>query len=177
MCGVCVRVTRLQAARLSWNETSWEGDLPPTLHLTGPTQCNYVEWNGSVASLLCFLSNCCCSNNRMSSHEGRIKECVFPERLGSDVFLICVTGSAKTPKHAGTFCFLLEFFEWTRWQADYKQCSSSWRVLWGCDSCVSSAQLPYLLLNTTGPDPKTRMHPVFFGESIEVNPKPEQEIK
>ncbi|XP_034547159.1 refilin-A [Notolabrus celidotus] len=37
--------------------------------------------------------------------------------------------------------------------------------------------LPYLLLNSTGPDPKTRMHPVFFGESIEVNPKPEQEIK
>ncbi|XP_036955297.1 refilin-A [Acanthopagrus latus] len=37
--------------------------------------------------------------------------------------------------------------------------------------------LPYLLLNSTGTDPKTRMHPVFFGESIEVNPKPEQEIK
>ncbi|CAL8247500.1 unnamed protein product [Merluccius merluccius] len=37
--------------------------------------------------------------------------------------------------------------------------------------------LPYLLLNTTGPDPRTRMYPVFFGESIEVNPKPEQEIK
>lgn len=37
--------------------------------------------------------------------------------------------------------------------------------------------LPYLLLNTTGPDPRSRMHPVFFGESIEVNPKPEQEIK
>lgn len=42
---------------------------------------------------------------------------------------------------------------------------------------VSSTQLPYLLLNATGPDPRTRMHPVFFGESIEVNPKPEQEIK
>lgn len=40
-----------------------------------------------------------------------------------------------------------------------------------------STQLPYLLLNATGADPKTRMHPVFFGESIEVNPKPEQEIK
>lgn len=37
--------------------------------------------------------------------------------------------------------------------------------------------LPYLLLNSTGSDPKTRMHPVFFGESIEVKPKPEQEIK
>lgn len=46
------------------------------------------------------------------------------------------------------------------------------------DVCVvSPAQLPYLLLNSTGTDPKTRMHPVFFGESIEVNPKPEQEIK
>lgn len=39
------------------------------------------------------------------------------------------------------------------------------------------SQLPYLLLNSTGADPKTRMYPVFFGESIEVNPKPEQEIK
>lgn len=38
-------------------------------------------------------------------------------------------------------------------------------------------QLPYLLLNSTGSDSKTRMHPVFFGESIEVKPKPEQEIK
>ncbi|CAL8332599.1 unnamed protein product [Arctogadus glacialis] len=38
-------------------------------------------------------------------------------------------------------------------------------------------RLPYLLLNTPGPDPRTRMYPVFFGESIEVNPKPEQEIK
>ncbi|XP_034025529.1 refilin-A [Thalassophryne amazonica] len=37
--------------------------------------------------------------------------------------------------------------------------------------------LPYLLLNATGTDVRTRMHPVFFGESIEVNPKPEQEIK
>lgn len=39
------------------------------------------------------------------------------------------------------------------------------------------AQLPYLLLNSTNTDAKTRMYPVFFGESIEVNPKPEQEIK
>uniref|UniRef100_G3PFG8 Refilin A n=1 Tax=Gasterosteus aculeatus TaxID=69293 RepID=G3PFG8_GASAC len=37
--------------------------------------------------------------------------------------------------------------------------------------------LPYLLLNSTNTDAKTRMYPVFFGESIEVNPKPEQEIK
>lgn len=37
--------------------------------------------------------------------------------------------------------------------------------------------LPYLLLNATGSDPRTRMYPVFFGESIEVNPKPEQEVK
>ncbi|XP_023199596.1 refilin-A-like [Xiphophorus maculatus] len=37
--------------------------------------------------------------------------------------------------------------------------------------------LPYLLLNCAGTDPKSRMHPVFYGESIEVNTKPEQEIK
>ncbi|XP_020326552.1 refilin-A-like [Oncorhynchus kisutch] len=37
--------------------------------------------------------------------------------------------------------------------------------------------LPYLLLNSTGTDLKARMYPVFFGESIEVNPKPETEIK
>ncbi|XP_076010293.1 refilin-A [Genypterus blacodes] len=36
--------------------------------------------------------------------------------------------------------------------------------------------LPYLLLSS-GADPRTRMYPVFFGESIEVNPRPEQEIK
>lgn len=36
--------------------------------------------------------------------------------------------------------------------------------------------LPYLTLNTTA-DTRSRMYPVFFGESIEVNPKPEQEIK
>ncbi|KAJ0019527.1 hypothetical protein NQD34_007096 [Periophthalmus magnuspinnatus] len=37
--------------------------------------------------------------------------------------------------------------------------------------------LPYLLLNSTGTDARTRMHPVFYGESIEVNPTSEQEIK
>lgn len=43
---------------------------------------------------------------------------------------------------------------------------------------ASCLQLPYLLLNSAGSsDSKTRMHPVFFGESIEVKPKPEQEIK
>ncbi|XP_077572122.1 refilin-A [Stigmatopora nigra] len=35
--------------------------------------------------------------------------------------------------------------------------------------------LPYLLLNTG--EPKTRMYPVFYGESIEVDPKPEKEVK
>ncbi|XP_061672130.1 refilin-A [Syngnathoides biaculeatus] len=37
--------------------------------------------------------------------------------------------------------------------------------------------LSYLLLNTTGTDPRTRMYPVIYGESIEVDPKPEQEVK
>ncbi|XP_055023286.2 refilin-A [Misgurnus anguillicaudatus] len=37
--------------------------------------------------------------------------------------------------------------------------------------------LPYLLLNSQGPDAKSRMYPVVYGESIEVNPKPEKEIK
>lgn len=46
-----------------------------------------------------------------------------------------------------------------------------------CAIVFYSSQLPYLLLNSTGADPKTRMYPVFFGESIEVNPKPEQQIK
>lgn len=40
-----------------------------------------------------------------------------------------------------------------------------------------SPQLPYLLLNATGADPRTRMYPVFFGESIKVKPNPEREIK
>ncbi|KAK7933893.1 hypothetical protein WMY93_004789 [Mugilogobius chulae] len=35
--------------------------------------------------------------------------------------------------------------------------------------------LPYLLLNSS--DTRTRMHPVFYGESIEVNPTSEKEIK
>lgn len=37
--------------------------------------------------------------------------------------------------------------------------------------------LPYLLLNSQGTELKTRMQPVVYGESIEVNPKPEQEVK
>ncbi|KAM6954713.1 refilin-A [Aplochiton taeniatus] len=37
--------------------------------------------------------------------------------------------------------------------------------------------LPYLLLNSPGTELKSRRYPVVFGESIEVNPKPEQEIK
>uniref|UniRef100_A0AAV2MSI5 Refilin A n=1 Tax=Knipowitschia caucasica TaxID=637954 RepID=A0AAV2MSI5_KNICA len=37
--------------------------------------------------------------------------------------------------------------------------------------------LPYLLLSSTGSDARTRMHPVFYGESIEVNPTSEQEVK
>ncbi|XP_030075447.1 refilin-A [Microcaecilia unicolor] len=37
--------------------------------------------------------------------------------------------------------------------------------------------IPYLLLNSTGPEIRPRMHPVFFGESIEVNPEPIQEIR
>lgn len=58
----------------------------------------------------------------------------------------------------------MEFCKWTRCQAEI-------------DDGVPCLQLPYLLLNTTGSDSKARMHPVFFGESIEVKPKPEQEIK
>lgn len=38
-----------------------------------------------------------------------------------------------------------------------------------------SKLLPHLLLSST--DPRTRIHPVFYGESIEVNPTAEQEIK
>ncbi|XP_051760393.1 refilin-A [Ctenopharyngodon idella] len=37
--------------------------------------------------------------------------------------------------------------------------------------------LPYLLLNSQGPDARSRMYPVVYGESIKVNPKPEKEIK
>ncbi|XP_053328078.1 refilin-A [Spea bombifrons] len=37
--------------------------------------------------------------------------------------------------------------------------------------------IPYLLLNSCNTDTRPRMHPVIFGESIEVNPKPVQEIR
>ncbi|XP_029115277.1 refilin-A [Scleropages formosus] len=37
--------------------------------------------------------------------------------------------------------------------------------------------LPYLLLNSPGTESKARMFPVIFGESIEVNPRPGQEIR
>ncbi|XP_028851987.1 refilin-A isoform X2 [Denticeps clupeoides] len=37
--------------------------------------------------------------------------------------------------------------------------------------------LPYLLLNTQGAELRARLQPVVYGESIEVNPKPEQEFK
>lgn len=37
--------------------------------------------------------------------------------------------------------------------------------------------LPYLLLSSQGVDVKSRMQPVEFGESIEVNPKPSTEIR
>ncbi|XP_076852052.1 refilin-A [Brachyhypopomus gauderio] len=37
--------------------------------------------------------------------------------------------------------------------------------------------LPYLLLNSPGADAKSRMHPVGYGESIEVKPRPEKEVR
>ncbi|XP_062854751.1 refilin-A [Trichomycterus rosablanca] len=37
--------------------------------------------------------------------------------------------------------------------------------------------LPYLLLNSQGGDVRSRMQPVVFGESIEVNPKPTTQIR
>uniref|UniRef100_A0A8D0HBR7 Refilin A n=1 Tax=Sphenodon punctatus TaxID=8508 RepID=A0A8D0HBR7_SPHPU len=37
--------------------------------------------------------------------------------------------------------------------------------------------IPYLLLNSSVPEMRPRMYPVFFGESIEVNPEPMQEIR
>ncbi|NWI76618.1 RFLA protein, partial [Dryoscopus gambensis] len=37
--------------------------------------------------------------------------------------------------------------------------------------------MPYLLLNPSVPEIRPRMYPVFFGESIEVNPEPMQEIR
>ncbi|CDQ65639.1 unnamed protein product [Oncorhynchus mykiss] len=68
------------------------------------------------------------------------------------------------------------------------QCRPSWSQFDYCSSYIillysqpalrfRLQQLPYLLLNSTGTDLKARMYPVFFGESIEVNPKPETEIK
>lgn len=41
----------------------------------------------------------------------------------------------------------------------------------------SSLQMPYLLLNPSVLEIRPRMYPVFFGESIEVNPEPVQEIR
>lgn len=43
--------------------------------------------------------------------------------------------------------------------------------------CSPSLQMPYLLLNPSMPEIRPRMYPVFFGESIEVNPEPVQEIR
>ncbi|XP_073483780.1 refilin-A [Lithobates pipiens] len=37
--------------------------------------------------------------------------------------------------------------------------------------------IPYLLLNNSMPEVRPRMQPVVFGESIEVNPEPVQEIR
>ncbi|KAM4710111.1 refilin-A-like [Discoglossus pictus] len=37
--------------------------------------------------------------------------------------------------------------------------------------------VPYVLLNSSTPETRPRMHPVVFGESIEVNPEPVQEIR
>ncbi|CAJ0956415.1 unnamed protein product [Ranitomeya imitator] len=37
--------------------------------------------------------------------------------------------------------------------------------------------IPYLLLSNSPPEARPRMHPVVFGESIEVNPEPVQEIR
>ncbi|XP_008335922.1 refilin-A [Cynoglossus semilaevis] len=36
--------------------------------------------------------------------------------------------------------------------------------------------LPYLSPNSAGTESKVRMHPVFYGESIEVDPNPEREV-
>ncbi|XP_061842021.1 refilin-A [Nerophis lumbriciformis] len=51
------------------------------------------------------------------------------------------------------------------------------QAAWKKEHSREGKLLPYLLLNTTGTDPRTRMLPVFYGEGIEVDPKPEQEIK
>lgn len=126
--------------------------------------------------LLCFLRNCCWSNGRaIDKAWGRIGECVFLQRVGTAVFFIWPAGSVETPNHAG-------IFYWNSLNRHVGKLITNSSAVHGCFSqimtlCVCSAQLPYLLLNATGTDPKVRMHPVFFGESIEVNPKPEQEIK
>ncbi|KAE8635003.1 hypothetical protein XENTR_v10002488 [Xenopus tropicalis] len=41
----------------------------------------------------------------------------------------------------------------------------------------SRLKIPYLLLNNSPQETRPRMHPVVFGESIEVNPEPVQEIR
>ncbi|XP_057688814.1 refilin-A isoform X2 [Corythoichthys intestinalis] len=51
----------------------------------------------------------------------------------------------------------------------------SQQASWKKDAGREGKLLPYLLLNTG--DPRTRMYPVFYGESIEVDPKPEKEVK
>lgn len=113
---------------------------------------------------LCLLFarlNCCCAIDEATSREGGSRSS-FPRRgWGSAAFLIWLCWNP--PKHSGISLDTL----------------AGWlQTLHGCFSlCFLSAQLPYLLLNSTGTDPKNRMHPVFFGESIKVNPKPEQEIK
>lgn len=91
-----------------------------------------------------------------------IRELVFLQRVGTDVF----------SQHAGIF-----YWNSLNGHVGRRVKNTTAWIFSDGDSCVSSAQLPYLLLNSTGTDPKTRMHPVFFGESIEVNPTPEQEIK
>ncbi|XP_028681059.1 refilin-A [Erpetoichthys calabaricus] len=49
---------------------------------------------------------------------------------------------------------------------------------YGCRRDLREGKLlPYLLLNSTVSETKPRMHPVFFGESIKVNPEPAQEIR
>ncbi|KAM6423033.1 refilin-A [Liasis olivaceus] len=37
--------------------------------------------------------------------------------------------------------------------------------------------IPHVLLNSSASETRPRMYPVFFGESIEVNPEPAQEIR
>ncbi|XP_019718407.1 refilin-A [Hippocampus comes] len=54
---------------------------------------------------------------------------------------------------------------------------SKQQAAWKKDASREGKLLPYLLLNNTGTDPRTRMYPVFYGESIEVDPKPEKQVK